>query len=647
MVAYARIQPRRDTAADWTSADPILAVGELGYETDTGKTKRGDGSTAWSGLAYSLTEVDAAAAIDSHLGGDATDLIATVTAQGSQSNDALTKAQAASTGVRSGQIAVPSSGSGTGEIGTQRRPLALPGPYDAFPGACLLADGRLVMVFREAPTHSTVGGNGVVAVTYSSDSGRTWTAATTLLSIAGFDVRDPSIAASADGTLLWLTYFKATTSVATTGAFVRSSSDGGSTWSAEVRIDPGHTAAAISAPVVELANGNLLATWYGKAGTETVDSSWIAISADRGATWGTVTRVANGPTGARDYQEPVAVRQGGSTSTTVKILCRWGNHDSIAVLTSTNNGVTWGAPVKAFTGWGRPSSVWLTTGLLACVYRDSTTNAAAARFSGDGGATWGPQKVVDAATTQMLYAALVEVARGQAFCGLALEASSTSASIVARYLTDGAAVTPVGDGIPSRRIAVAARGGDGLLAWDDFDRPDSTTLGTAPSGQAWVGGGAIGIDTGTARPTTTGVQVAWLDCGAADVDVEADLLWASNPGIGLMFRVVDASNFLLLTSETAGGANLRLYKLVAGTATQLATAAASTLVTVDGQYHRFRAICRGAKIMCFLDDVVAFSYTLAAGAEQTSFLSPTKAGLRLNQNIAGTTHRARRLTVRR
>jgi len=46
------IQHKRGTAAEWTSADPTLAAGEFGYETDTGKLKLGDGSTAWSALGY-------------------------------------------------------------------------------------------------------------------------------------------------------------------------------------------------------------------------------------------------------------------------------------------------------------------------------------------------------------------------------------------------------------------------------------------------------------------------------------------------------------------------------------------------------------------------------------------------------------------
>jgi hypothetical protein len=46
------IEFRRSTAAAWTAADPVLAAGEPGYETDTGKVKIGDGATAWSGIAY-------------------------------------------------------------------------------------------------------------------------------------------------------------------------------------------------------------------------------------------------------------------------------------------------------------------------------------------------------------------------------------------------------------------------------------------------------------------------------------------------------------------------------------------------------------------------------------------------------------------
>jgi hypothetical protein len=49
-----QIQLRNGTAAQWTSANPTLAVGEMGAETDTGRFKIGTGSTAWNSLGYSL-----------------------------------------------------------------------------------------------------------------------------------------------------------------------------------------------------------------------------------------------------------------------------------------------------------------------------------------------------------------------------------------------------------------------------------------------------------------------------------------------------------------------------------------------------------------------------------------------------------------
>jgi len=46
------IQIRRDTASNWSSANPTLAQGELGLETDTLKVKAGTGSANWASLSY-------------------------------------------------------------------------------------------------------------------------------------------------------------------------------------------------------------------------------------------------------------------------------------------------------------------------------------------------------------------------------------------------------------------------------------------------------------------------------------------------------------------------------------------------------------------------------------------------------------------
>lgn len=52
MSVVTQIQVRRGTASQWTSANPTLASGEWGYESDTGKVKIGDGTTAWTSLGY-------------------------------------------------------------------------------------------------------------------------------------------------------------------------------------------------------------------------------------------------------------------------------------------------------------------------------------------------------------------------------------------------------------------------------------------------------------------------------------------------------------------------------------------------------------------------------------------------------------------
>lgn len=53
-----QIRLRRDTAANWTASNPVLALGEPGIETNTRKIKYGDGTTAWTALAYSAGDVN-------------------------------------------------------------------------------------------------------------------------------------------------------------------------------------------------------------------------------------------------------------------------------------------------------------------------------------------------------------------------------------------------------------------------------------------------------------------------------------------------------------------------------------------------------------------------------------------------------------
>jgi len=55
-MATVRIQLRRGTSSQWDTANPTLAAGEIGIETDTNTFKFGDGVTAWNDLDYALSD---------------------------------------------------------------------------------------------------------------------------------------------------------------------------------------------------------------------------------------------------------------------------------------------------------------------------------------------------------------------------------------------------------------------------------------------------------------------------------------------------------------------------------------------------------------------------------------------------------------
>jgi hypothetical protein len=74
-----KIQLKRTTASAWTSLNPTLDVGETGYETDTAKFKIGNGSTAWTSLAYA----------NANLGSASLDALADVTITSAANGDFL------------------------------------------------------------------------------------------------------------------------------------------------------------------------------------------------------------------------------------------------------------------------------------------------------------------------------------------------------------------------------------------------------------------------------------------------------------------------------------------------------------------------------------------------------------------------------
>lgn len=61
------IKFRRDTATRWARLNPLLAQGEPGYETNTGRVKVGDGSKLWNDLPYFGGSAGETAALLEHI----------------------------------------------------------------------------------------------------------------------------------------------------------------------------------------------------------------------------------------------------------------------------------------------------------------------------------------------------------------------------------------------------------------------------------------------------------------------------------------------------------------------------------------------------------------------------------------------------
>lgn len=80
---------RVGTASAWATANPVLLAGEKGVESDTGKEKLGDGTTAWNSLGYQIGTAASHAAADFDAAGAAS------AAQSASAADASSKANAA------------------------------------------------------------------------------------------------------------------------------------------------------------------------------------------------------------------------------------------------------------------------------------------------------------------------------------------------------------------------------------------------------------------------------------------------------------------------------------------------------------------------------------------------------------------------
>lgn len=377
-----RIQIRRGTAAAWTAANPVLAAGERGFESDTGKAKTGDGSTAWTGLAYEGVD-DArlsaavgvgatAAALSTTYGPDAAGMKAAF----GPTADPLTKAFVAKQ-------------ERTRPLGITTQLVAGGATHLGFPYAVTAADGNVVVAWRDGANHAP--SKGVIKVARYSQSMAVLTAPTTVRDDPTWDVRDPGLTVLANGNIV-LAYFIYDQTLETPkldGVQVMTSTDHGVTWGAPVTVDSAFTTwAAAAGAVVQLTNGDLLIPTYGVSAGQTYQHAHVSRSTDGGTTWAPLAVIADGDTqGSRHYQEPnIILTDKGDLLSVIRSDTTLTHFTS----RSSDDGVTWTTPISAFAGNGAPR-LTKQAGYIQCLHRHETTGRAVKISSGDNGVTWSNQ----------------------------------------------------------------------------------------------------------------------------------------------------------------------------------------------------------------------------------------------------------------
>lgn len=281
-----------------------------------------------------------------------------------------------------------------------------------------------IIVYRKATNHATSQGT----IVYKTGDGSTWdTVPTEIATDVTYDCRDPNIIKLANGDLV-VNYFlyDHIGSVQLEDAIrVIRSTDSGSTWESIISLDTDFTGVAATAgSCVQLNDDSLKMPIYGKNSGDTYRSAKVLTSSNNGATWGTEVLIADGETNVKDYSEPnfVLLENG-------DILCLIRTSTVIVYSVSTDDGATWSAISNAFAGTGAPHAVLLSNGKLVCIYRSTENGVVGMRTSNDY-ESWSDEVVVDTSSyNQMLYASPIE-SNGVLHIAYGLEVGGSDANIV-------------------------------------------------------------------------------------------------------------------------------------------------------------------------------------------------------------------------
>lgn len=560
-----RIQLRRGTAAEWTAANPILALGEPGVETDTGKQKFGDGVTAWNSRPYA-SKGDKG---DQGAPGVADDAsVAQQVTSGPQTTAALSATYA-------------KKGEGTDRgLTAAGGPLSVPtydgNPNCGHPSVVEIPAGFGGYRFWMAHTPYPFAGRENPSIV-ASQNGIDWETPPGLtnpvtgvaeIQAAGFNYGSDTHLIYHQNKL-WMYYRIADNIPAVNAIFVKTSTNGVD-WSAATKVveDLVEGETTLNSPCIEVEADGTFTMWC--ANGVTTPPTMTRRTSPNGLAWSAPTNCVL-PAGA--YLWHMDVKRVGS-----KYYCLFNSReasqaDQLYFFTSTD-GITWTGDVKV-------PAVEIEAGSfpLKTYYRSALLPRVGTPLK------W------DVYTTLTGFVNAVETWR----IGLIRDTTlptlkqASVATKLAQERTD------------------ALFGIDRWLVGDSFARANAATLGNATTGQTWTNG-AVGVIDRSAY-ATGGSTRTWVEAGAADVEVAFDLgavqeTWA-------LFRVTDDSNWVRAGLDNTTG-RFAIEKRVAGTITRLWTGSA----TIGAGYQarvgdRIRVVAKGNTISLYRNSLLVTTLTEA------------------------------------
>ncbi|MFN8490468.1 MAG: sialidase family protein [Caldilineaceae bacterium] len=306
--------------------------------------------------------------------------------------------------------------------------------YSAFPDIKRLANGELVVIFREALRRARVthlDSSSKATLVRSRDGGQTWTAHAPITVAEGgpdIGIQDPSINQLRDGTLIsnffkWQVYRDEPYGAEGLGAFVTTSTDNGYTWNqnhVNVGRPPGIGAwVSTTDAVLELPSGELLIPVYENNSVEGEQGghrAFLMQSTDKGNHWQPWGLIGYDPFGNHHFEEPtLAYLPSGKL---VCILREDKRKEQAWQADSWDGGKTWSTP-RRLPVWGHPQHLLrLQSGRLLMTYGyRRPPYGVRACISADEGVTWNLQHELvlrsDGANTDLGYPCSVQLENGQ------------------------------------------------------------------------------------------------------------------------------------------------------------------------------------------------------------------------------------------